>query len=761
MEPGNITLRRRIVVSGVVQGVGFRPFVFNAATGLGLTGTVCNTVAGVVIEVQGRREGLDAFHSLMAEEPPPLAVIEAISLADIPVVPETEFRIEQSQDGTVLSTSIPADLAACADCLRELADPKDRRYRYPFLNCTNCGPRFTIILTLPYDRPGTTMSVFPMCAACAREYHDSRNRRFHAQPTACRECGPRLWFENGTARVGGEAALEEAQRALADSRILALKGLGGFHLACDARRDDALARLRERKGRVDKPFALMVTDLAMARALCDIDAGETALLASREKPIVLLRRRENPALAISPLVAPGNRYLGLMLPYTPLHALLMNGAPLVMTSGNLSDEPIARDNEEARTRLARLADCFLFHDREIHMVCDDSVVRVFRGAELPLRRSRGHAPMPVRLPMEVPPALAVGGELKATFCVTSGRHAYLSQHIGDMENFETVEALERAVRHYLTLFRIDPERVIADMHPGYLSMRWAERFAVERGIPFVKVQHHHAHIASVMAEHGIPPGEQVIGFSFDGTGFGLDGAIWGGEVLTGGYHGFRRYAHLKYIPLPGGDAAIRRPYRTALAHLWAAGIDWPSTPPCPATEFRVLRQQLEKGINTVPTSSMGRLFDAAASLLGVRQQVTYEGQAALELEALAHDEGAARLRFSLIDGDPIQIDPAPVLLPLARGGDAAGLAFRFHEAAADVIVVLAQRAREELGLRTAALSGGVFQNVLLLELSVAGLEAAGFRVLTHTSVPPNDGGLSLGQAAIGALLPGELERTVP
>jgi hydrogenase maturation protein HypF len=742
-------IRRRFVVRGVVQGVGFRPFVFRTAVDCGVTGTVCNTTTGVVIEAQGEGSRLDRFHQLLCNDPPLLAAIESVTYTDVSAISESGFRIILSQDGQALATSIPPDLAACADCLRELQERSDRRYGYPFLNCTNCGPRFTIIQSLPYDRPGTTMRDFAMCPDCAREYDDPLNRRFHAQPTACPRCGPHVWWECGEARLTGCDALAAARNALRDGRIVALKGLGGFHLGCDAANDDALAALRSRKGRVEKPFALMVRDLSMARALCQVDDGEEALLDSREKPIVLLRRREPPALPLSQLVAPGNRYLGLMLPYTPLHTLLMEDRPLVMTSGNLSDEPIARTNEEASRRLAALADGFLFHNREIHMVCDDSVIRAFRNAELPLRRSRGYAPMPVLLPFDPPSTLAVGGELKATFCVTRGRHAYMSQHIGDMENLETVEAFDRAVDHYLTLFRIQPQRVVADLHPGYLSRQWAERFATSRGLPLVTVQHHHAHLAAVIAENGLPSDQNVIAFCFDGTGYGLDGAIWGGEVLTGGYDSFRRYAHLKYIPLPGGDAAIRRPYRTALAHLWAAGVPWPDPLPCTAEEARVLRRQLQRSINTVPTSSMGRLFDAAASLLGVRQSVTYEGQAALEMEALAHNRGIPFPRFRVVNSE---IDPAPILDRLAQPGDVPGLAYAFHEAVADLISDVAIRARHELGLTTAALSGGVFQNVLLLQLTVDRLEAAGFRVLTHHLVPPNDGGLSLGQAVCSGTL---------
>ncbi|HBY60203.1 MAG TPA: carbamoyltransferase HypF, partial [Solibacterales bacterium] len=681
-------LRRYFLVCGVVQGVGFRPFVYTLATRLGLTGRVRNSALGVEIEAQGSPEALDAFAGALTAHPPPLAAIESLTAEPRELdAGEADFRIEESGGGQSISTSIPADLGICGACLRELFHPADRRYRYPFLNCTHCGPRFTIIRALPYDRPFTTMAAFPMCADCDAEYRDPSNRRFHAEPTACPDCGPRLEFAAAgeSAAAEGEAALLAAKRAIREGAIVAVKGLGGFHLACDAANDGALRRLRERKGRAGKPFAVMVPDLAAARRLCEVSDDEAALLASPQRPILLLAAK--PGAALSPLVAPGHRYLGLMLPYTPLHELLMDAVPLVMTSGNRSDEPIARDNQEALERLAPLADGFLLHNRQIHQVADDSVVRLFEGRELPIRRSRGYAPYPVALPFEGPPVFAAGGELKATFCLTQANRAYVSQHIGDMESLETLAAYESASAHYQRLFDIRPSAIAADLHPGYLSSQWARRQARERGVPCIEVQHHHAHAAAVMAENGVPDGERVIAFAFDGTGYGPDGAIWGGEVLLAGYREFERYAHLRYIPLPGGDAAIRRPYRTAFAHLRAANLR--AALPIPPAEAAVLERQIGRSINTVSTSSMGRLFDAVAVLLGLPGTVSYEGQAALELEAMAEPGEAPPPPWALSGGGPIEIDPAPLLAALiverAAGADVRGLAWRFHAAVAGLI----------------------------------------------------------------------------
>ncbi len=674
---------------------------------------------------------------------------------------EAGFRIVESRTLGAPRTFVAPDTAVCADCLAEMLDPTDRRWRYPFVNCTNCGPRFTITRRLPYDRPQTTMDHFVLCDACAREYHDPGDRRFHAQPVACGACGPHLWFEGPDgAIIGTDPALAAAQRALAGGSILAVKGLGGYHLACDASSSDALALLRLRKHRVAKPLAVMVRDMEVAHSLAWIDPQEERLLLSPERPIVLLAKRPHTALAEE--VAPGNPSIGLLLPYTPLHHLLFHQVPghdaplpsmLVMTSGNLTDEPICFEDADARARLGNIADVWLIHNRPIHVPCDDSVVRMGDGDVLPIRRSRGYAPLPVRLPFDVPPVLAMGGELKNTFCLASGRTAWVSQHIGDMGSLETLTAFERSTRQFGDLYAVDPVCIVADAHPGYQTRRWAEE-QDDRAVSLV--QHHHAHIAAVMVEHGVPEDGRVIGFAFDGTGYGTDGAIWGGEVLLAGYDGFERPLHLRYVPLPGGDATIRKPYRAALAHLWAAGVEWsPDLPPvgrATGSEREVLRSQLQESAHCIPSSSMGRLFDAVSSLIGVRHEVSYEAQAAMELEWVAsgHLDAARPYSFAVAGG---AIDPAPVLRALIddmRAGHPVGpMAAGFHLAVADLVAQVASDLRAHTGFNRVALSGGVFQNVLLLRLATAKLVARRLEVLTHRLVPPNDGGLALGQAVVG------------
>lgn len=788
------TERWRVWVQGVVQGVGFRPFVYGLAARHQLAGFVSNNSDGVHIEVEGRRDVLERFRAELESKAPPLAHIDSVEVEAMPVVSEValaeqspaggkaRFTIHESKAVAGPTTSVSPDVATCADCLRELLDQGDRRYKYPFINCTNCGPRYTIIRDIPYDRPFTTMTTFPMCAACDAEYRDPANRRFHAQPNACPECGPQVWIQasENALRAGnatrGVAALQAVCTALNQGRIIAIKGIGGFHLACDATNAAAVEDLRIRKGRGDKPFGLMARDLEQVRAFAEVSGEEAALLQSKERPIVLLRRKQKTALspdassdtrggcpALSPRVAPGTALVGFMLPYSPLHHLILGdealgGRPLVMTSGNLSDEPIARTNEEALARLSKMADLFLLHNRDIHVVCDDSVVRVHEAHEVPMRRSRGYAPLPVRLPREVETVLAVGAELKSTFCLTKGSYAYMSPHIGDMENLETLEAMERGLAHFRTIFRCEPQQVMCDLHPGYLSTKWAQQFCKRNGLPLVQVQHHYAHLASLMAEHGMDGAQPVLGVSFDGTGFGTDGAIWGGEVMIADYRSFERVARLKYVLLPGGDAAVKRPYRMALAHLMAAGIGWDEDLPCvaaaPNEERRVLQRQIESGLNCVNTSSMGRLFDAVASLVGVCQVASYEAQAAIELEMISAvaDRSYA---FDIIDGNPLIIDPATVLravvTDLRTGLAPATIAARFHGAVAEMIAEVCTRLRASGAPAGVGLTGGVFQNIRLLSEAKTRLQREGFRVLTHRIVPANDGGLALGQAVVGAM----------
>lgn len=736
-------------ISGIVQGVGFRPFVYGLATEAHLTGFVGNDTDGVFVEVEGVASVITDFSSNLVALAPPAARIQHVESEDTEPTGDTSFRIVASHHAMTGTAFVSPDLRTCDDCLVELHDPKDRRHGYPFINCTNCGPRFTITERTPYDRPDTTMRSFGMCEACRAEYENPSDRRFHAQPNACRDCGPAV-----QSIPEATDPIRDARRRVAAGEIVAVKGLGGFHLACDATTDAAVALLRERKGRIDKPFAVMVADLPTARSVAAIDGDEARLLSSRERPIVLLEKGRRPDMIVSDLVAPGNGHIGIMLPYTPLHDLLLSpGDVWVMTSGNLAEEPITTENDEAVRRLAHLADAFVVHDRDIHVPCDDSVIRILDGVEYPVRRSRGYAPFPVPLPFDVAPILATGGELKATFCLASGHDGFMSQHIGDMENLETLDAFTRAVDHFVDLFRIEPEVIAADLHPGYLSTKWAERHA----LPVVKVQHHHAHIASLMAEHGF--GERIIGFSFDGTGYGTDATVWGGEILVADYAGFERVGHLAPVALPGGDAAVRHPARMALSHLRAAGVPW-TDDLIPVrhhneTEQRTVSTQIERGLNTVPTTSMGRLFDAAAALAGVRQTATYEAQAAIEFEALIDAAEGGAYAFGLREtAGAVTLDPGPVIRSIVdetvSGVSTGVIAARFHRAVSNSIVGVAEMVRERTGIATVGLSGGVFQNVTLTHAATADLGEKGFAVLTHRLVPPNDGGLALGQAVIAA-----------
>ncbi|MFD9433489.1 carbamoyltransferase HypF [Streptomyces sp. NPDC060002] len=776
---GELPLRRRVTVRGVVQGVGFRPYLYGLATELALAGHVTNTPEGVVVEVEGTASAVARFCDRIAVQAPPLARVESVHHREVPPVGGTAFTILTSRNGGPARTLVSPDSATCADCLAELADPADRRYRHPFVNCTHCGPRFTIVTGVPYDRAHTTMAGFALCPDCAREYADPADRRFHAQPVACPACGPRLRLlvPPSDERTGADP-VTEARALLSGGAILAVKGLGGYHLACDATNEEAVARLRRRKARGDKPFAVMARSTADVEHLVRLGPEERNLLEDGVRPVVLLRRRPDPVYAAgaprpAEAVAPGSPDLGVLLPYTPLHHLLLGlpGDPdgprlLVMTSGNVSGEPIVTDDTEALERLAPLADAWLTHDRPIHVPCDDSVVRVCDGEPLVIRRSRGYAPLPVALPLPVRPALAVGGDLKNAFCLGTGRRAWLSAHIGDMDDLGTQRAFESAVAQLQSITGVRPGTLVADRHPGYRSARWADRDAAAR--PVVRVQHHHAHVAAAMAEHGLDGTRPVIGVAFDGTGHGDDGAVWGGEFLLSDYDGFSRFGHLAYVPLPGGDAAVRRPYRMALAHLRAAGIDWSGdlacTAACPPDELRLLERQLERGLHCVPTSSMGRLFDAVSSLAGVCHHAGYEAQAAVELEGAAlgaptGDRDAYTFGLTASEDahngdDPVRADPAPVLAAivadLRAGVGPALVAARFHRAVTGLVHRICARARERHGLDTVALTGGVFVNTLLSSACAATLREDGFTVLRHRLVPPGDGGLALGQLMVAA-----------
>ena len=747
-------IRTAIRVEGIVQGVGFRPFVYTLATGLGLAGHVGNDVDGVFVEIEGPPAAISQFLVLLERDAPPLARIERITTAPMPPSGTPSFAIAASGPAGPRRTLVSADTATCADCLAELADPADRRFGYAFINCTNCGPRFTIVRDVPYDRPLTTMAEFAMCERCAAEYHDPADRRFHAQPTCCPACGPRLALRDraGTALPGDP--LTQAARLLNDGQLLAVKGLGGYHLAADASNQIATATLRARKHREDKPFAVLAADLTAAGTLSDIDQAAAELLASPSRPIVLLPRR--PDADVAAAVAPGNRQLGIMLPYTPLHHLLVKAVarPMVLTSGNISDEPIAYRDADALDALGGIADAFLTHDRAIHTRTDDSVARVFRARPMLIRRSRGYVPEPVTVDLEFPrPVLAVGAELKNTFCLTKGRHAFVSHHIGDLENAETLRSFTEGIEHFRRLFDVDPQVVAHDLHPEYLSTKYALDLD---GVELAGVQHHHAHVASCLADNGFDG--PVIGVAFDGTGYGADGTIWGGEFLVADLAGFERGGHLAPVPMPGGAAAIRQPWRMAAAYLDAA---FSGTPPDGlgvvqrnAAHWTAVIAMGRRGINSPLTSSAGRLFDAVAALLGVRDAINYEGQAAVELEQLADPHEAGAYQAQIENHVPFGINGFD-LVREAAGDIAAGtprelVAARFHHGVAALIEAGCVLLRERHGLGTVALSGGVFQNLLLLRGAVARLEARGFRVLVHSRVPCNDGGISLGQAVVAA-----------
>lgn len=760
-------------VRGVVQGVGFRPFVYNLAQSLDLSGYVLNSSSGVTIEIEGAEPQIDAFTNAVRNNPPPLAQITNIECNGIAPEQQRGFTIRESVAEDQEFVLVSTDVATCGDCLRDFGDPANRRYGYPFTNCTNCGPRYTIVQDIPYDRPKTTMAGFRMCELCQAEYEDPGDRRFHAQPNACPDCGPAVLLVERAARPPDADDFRNAQGAslstfqavrnlLREGKLIAIRGLGGFLLACDARNDAAVRLLRQRKRRSEKPFALMVRDLADVESICAVTEVDRAALESPRRPIVIMPRR--PDANLSPAIAPGNQTLGVMLTYTPLHYLLFSDSPeapsefpaLVMTSGNLSEEPIVTSNAEAWQRLDSVADWFLFHNRDIYMRADDSVVRTFEGRERVLRRSRGYVPQPVDLGMELHELLACGAELKNTLCLTKGCYAILSQHIGDLENYETLRFFEETLANLKKLFRVEPRAVAYDLHPNYISTRFALGLPLDRKIG---VQHHHAHIASCMAENHLRG--KVIGVALNGTGFGTDGKIWGGEFMVADLAGFERRGHLRYVPLPGGDAAVRQPWRMALSYLRDTLGNGPIpdslkfAPQVSEKEKSMVDQMILRRIQTIETSSCGRLFDAVAAMVGLGQ-ATFEGQAAIALESAALPGIDESYRFSIDDAEPMQIDMRPAIEALVRdiavGKPAGYVSARFHNTVAQAISEMCLRIRKQEGLNRVCLSGGVFQNTYLLEHSLANLRRDGFEVFIHALVSPNDGGISLGQAVIATEL---------
>jgi hydrogenase maturation protein HypF len=748
-----------IQVRGIVQGVGFRPFVYQLAVKNDLAGWVRNSSNGVEIEIKGKKPAIQAFLDELISAPPPLSRIDKISHQESYSGDYTQFVIVESQSDPSQFIPISPDISVCPDCLREMQNPYNRRYRYPFINCTNCGPRFTIVKDIPYDRSVTTMAGFPMCPACRKEYENPMDRRFHAQPIACPVCGPELSFFRGDTQIyGNDKSLSTARSAIQQGKILAIKGLGGFHLACDASNSSAVQELRNRKKRIEKPFALMSPSVAIIEKYCQVSQKEKELLESRQRPIVLLKKQRDCLLPIE--LAPGQTSLGFMLPYTPMHYLLLEEAVnfpevLVMTSGNLSEEPIAFEDADAMNRLASLADGFLTHNRGIHMRVDDSVMRVV--AEIPVfnRRSRGFAPDPISLPFEVRPILAAGAELKNHFTLTRDAYAFHSHYIGDLENYETLQSFEQGIAHFENLFRTRPELLACDLHPDYLSTRYSQTRSQQENLPLVQVQHHHAHLAACLIENGWDSDEPVIGLTFDGTGYGTDDTIWGGEILVGGYRGYQRRFHLDPFLLPGGDKSVRVPARTALSLLNQYQLGWDDNlPPVQflrAEERDVIQSQLLHHINSPSTSSMGRLFDAVSALIGVRQQVTYEGQAAIELEAICDPAENGSYTFgingSILDSQPVF---EVILQDFFSKIPVEKIAARFHNGVIQTCLEACNTIRNETGISTVALSGGVWQNVFLFSKTVQLLESNNFKVFTHKLLPTNDACISMGQAVVAA-----------
>ncbi len=752
---------RRVQINGIVQGVGFRPFVYQLANRYDLKGEVANTSAGVAIHIEGLPNNIESFSKDLPRKCPPLAHITELSLHDEPVEGFKDFTIVLSREQTVMTTLISPDVAVCDDCRRELFDPHDRRFEYPFINCTNCGPRYTIIDDMPYDRPKTSMKHFKMCPACQAEYDDPANRRFHAQPNACAECGPHIeLYDNTRQKVATPKPLEKTAELLKQGCIVALKGLGGFHLAVDAENGQAVEVLRRRKHREEKPLALMSYDVECILRFAQVQPEEEKLLISPQRPIVLVLKKE--PHSISEAVAPRNRYFGVMLPYTPLHYLLLNYGftTLVMTSGNLSEEPICIDNDDAFKRLSGIADYFLIHNRDIYLRSDDSIARKTAGATRFIRRSRGYVPVPVFLSKKIPSILACGAELKNTICLTKDNNAFLSQHIGDLENLETYDFFLLTIRHMQRILDIRPEIIAFDLHPDYLSTRYARE---QQDIQKVRVQHHHAHIVSAMAENHIDG--PVIGLSFDGTGYGTDGNIWGGEILVADMKKFSRAAHLAYVPMPGSAAAIKEPWRMAVSYLYDAfgpdlyDLELPLLNAVDSQKIKIMVDMIDKKVNSPLTSSLGRLFDGIAAICGIRYKVAFEGQAAVELEMLASDNVTDVYDYEWKTAGGHQILTRPIICgvaeDVAQGIAPAVISCKFHQTLIRMFSDLCEVIRKENGLNRVVLSGGVFQNSLLLTGLINALAKIKFKVFSHNKVPANDGGISLGQALVAAAVAGK------
>jgi len=747
-----------IHITGIVQGVGFRPYVYNLASKHSLTGWVRNTSHGLDIELSGEKGNINLFITQLKNSPPPLAHIDSLSVYPNQYRQFDNFEILISEDSESDFLPISPDISICADCARELFDPSNRRFRYPFINCTNCGPRFTIIERIPYDRPNTSMENFPMCKECQIEYHEPKDRRFHAQPIACPNCGPKVWFEvDGKVLGEKENAIQIARQWIKNGKILAIKGLGGFHLACDAQNKTAVESLRQRKNRSDKPFALMAFDIETVKKYCEINEIAERLLISTQSPIVLLKPKASSEELLS-LCAPHQNHLGFFLPYTPLHMLLLEPESeipeiWVMTSANMSEEPIAYQNEQALNQLGTLADGYLMHDRPIVMRVDDSVSSIVENQQIPIRRSRGFAPDPIRLPIDSIPTLGTGALLKNTFCLSRERYAFVSHYIGDLENFETLKSYQSAIEHYEKLFRIKPVMIACDMHPDYLSTRYAYDRKSQENTPVVEVQHHHAHIAANMAENQWDTREPVIGLSYDGSGFGSDGNIWGGEILITSYESFERRFHFNYVPMPGGDLAIKIPARMAVSHLIYAGIEVDSCLPVSAEltslELNAIQHQIEHGINAPMTSSLGRLFDAVASIIGLRHRINYEGQAAIELEAIADPFECGTYPLD-IEGDIVntKLLLQTIVNDYRNGEKPSKISAKFHNAIVDASLLACKIIREDTGISHVALSGGVWQNKLLTSKMIEKLLQHGFSPLIHHVLPPNDGCISLGQIMV-------------